>query len=596
MYKSDKWRHKLSRVCLSGMLCLTLICMGTIVIGTPSAYAGGVPGGNISDPVVRAVDIAKPAVVRIITQMAGLLTVNFSNGQNVTFPLTLQNGFNGYPVAVSGTGAFISAHGDILTADHVVHPVQDDRTAVDQALDQLASQDVSDYINHHLNPAQPTTPDQVAQELISGQLRSTSQYQQQQSFAYLSTDYSGPLSVTNFQDIPPSQYALVDQIEKFSPFNDQDIAIIHVSGMDNMPMLQLGNSSDVQEQDTLTIIGFPGNGDVAGTTATDLLSSSINQVLVSSIKTTNTGSQVIQVGGNVEQGDSGGPALDSNGQVVGIVSFGAADTAGSTSFLRTSNSAQQLIQAAGISTAPSAFQQAWSKAFNDYASNVPGHWHQSMREFQQLANTYPNFKAVQPFLQYASQQAQTEKQTQEANSPTSNNTPATSRSGFGSLNPMYIIIGGVVVLIVLVGSGLAISRRRKPALAALPPTPAGYSAALPNPAAASQAFPYQAPSAYPPPNYGARAGQAPQPAGYPPQSALPSTPQPGNPSPQQMLGSGMSAFGAPPVPVTPRPASAAPAPQWRTWACGHVNRDDARFCRVCGEPAPPTPIVRRVEQ
>ncbi len=311
MYKSDKWRHKLYKVYLSGIVCLVLVSIGIMVGGTSAVYADGVPGGNISDPGVRAVDIAKPAVVRIITQVVGQLTVNFSNGQNVTFPLTPQNGLNGYPLDASGTGAFISAHGDLLTADHVVHPVQDDRTALDQVLDQEASPDVANYINQHLNPSQPATPDQVTQELISGQLQSTSQYQQPQSAVYLSTDFSGPLSVTNFDDIPTSQFALVDQIKKFSSFNNQDIAVIHVNGMDNMPMLQLGDSSAVQEQDTLTIIGFPGNGDVAGTSATDLLSSSINQVLVSSIKTTNTGSQVIQVGGNVEQGDSGGPALDS---------------------------------------------------------------------------------------------------------------------------------------------------------------------------------------------------------------------------------------------------------------------------------------------
>jgi len=35
--------------------------------GTPAVYAGGTPGGKVADPVVRAVDIAKPAVVRIIT-------------------------------------------------------------------------------------------------------------------------------------------------------------------------------------------------------------------------------------------------------------------------------------------------------------------------------------------------------------------------------------------------------------------------------------------------------------------------------------------------------------------------------------------------
>ena len=591
-----------------------------MVAGVPAVYADG-PGGNVSDPVVRAVDIAKPAVVRIITQVVGQLTVNFPGGQSVTFPQTPQQGFNGYPLDFSGTGAFISAHGDILTADHVVNPVQDDRTTLDQGLQQTASQDVANYINQNLKPAQPATPDQVTQQLNSGQLPSTTQYQQPKSRVYLSVEFSGPLSAPDFQSIPASQYANVDQIKQHSPFDALDTAIIHVNGMDNMPMLQLDDSSTVQEQDQLRIIGFPGNGDVS-TAPTDFLKPSINIINVSAIKTFN-GSPVIQVGGNVEQGDSGGPALDSHGKVVGIVSFGSVATQGSTSFLRTSNSAKQLIQQAGIDTAPSSFQQSWSKAFNDYASTTPGHWHQSSQEFQQIATQYPRFQAINPFLQYTKQQAQTEPQTQGTNMTS----PGTSNaSASGGLNPVYIVIGGGAALIVLLLGGLAVSRRRKPAAAAASgyPYASGQSYGTPpSTPGVSQSQPGQSPSAVIPqtpvhpgqsgyqqqPGYGSRAGYQSQPAAPAPQPGLPS--QPAAPQqnyrPQPAPSSGMAAFGAPNVPNTPQPTSAAPdatlvarpntpSSQWRTWPCGHTNRYDARFCGICGEPAPPAPIVRRVEQ
>ena len=154
--RSNKWGRSLYRVCLLGMVCLALACLEMAAGFAPSAFASG-PGGNVSDPVVRAVDVANPAVVRIITQTVGQLTVNFTNGKTVTFPLTPQDGFNGYPLGTSGTGAFISAHGDILTADHVVHPIQDDKTALDQFLDQEAAPDVAKYINDNMKPAQPAT-------------------------------------------------------------------------------------------------------------------------------------------------------------------------------------------------------------------------------------------------------------------------------------------------------------------------------------------------------------------------------------------------------------------------------------------------------
>jgi hypothetical protein len=61
----------------------------------------------------------------------------------------------------------------------------------------------------------------------------------------------------------------------------------------------------------------------------------------------------------------------------------------------------------------------------------------------------------------------------------------------------------------------------------------------------------------------------------------------------------MAAFGAP-VPGTTLPQTGAPpsvlSGTLRPWPCGHMNRSNARYCSICGEPAPPPPTQRRVEQ
>jgi hypothetical protein len=604
------------------MMCLMLAGLEMTTGLVPAAYASG-PGGNVSDPVVRAVDIAKPAVVRIFTLVVSQLTVTFANGNTVTFPQTPQDGFNGYPLQLSGSGAFISAHGDILTADHVINPVQDDKTAMDQFLDQTASQDVANFINR--NSQQQVTPDQVTQELVSGQLRSTPIYQKPQSQVFRSTDYSGPISATSFQQLPASQFANVDQIKASSPFSQFDTAIIHVSTMNDMPMLQLGDSSTVQTQDQLTIIGFPGNGDV-NNSPNDILTSSINVIQVSSIKTTPSGAPLIQVGGNVEQGDSGGPALDSTGQIVGIVSFGTSTTGGGTSFLRASSSAKQMIQQAGIDITSSPFQKAWKQAFTDYSSTAAGHWHQSVQEFQQLADQYPQFKAVTPFLQYATQQAQNEPQT--STTQRNNNQAAGSPGG---LNPVMIIILGLVLLVIVVfGGSFLVSRSRQQKLAlsngaaspTMPPsyfgTPGQSYGTLPAnaPGMAQPGAPVPQTPAYPGQTAFAQFGQAPtqmpSPAPQPAYRPQPSAPQPAfwpqQPA-QSAVNNSMTAFGAPAapgaLPATPQPqpsdstrvASPGTAlPQWRIWPCGHTNRFDSSFCGTCGESAPPAPLVRRPEQ
>lgn len=558
-----------------GLVCLFLL---GVVGNTKTSYADGGPGGNVSDPVVRAVDIAQPAVVRILTTLNGHVIVHFplasGKTQDVTFPQNTQ----GYPLELSGTGTFISAHGDILTADHVINPPHDQ--SLSSFLDDQAAQDIATYIAQH-SSSQPS-PSQVAAQLKSGQLPSDVMYDPASSEVFLSSDYTGPLTVTSMGTVPANIHATVDRIEKQSSFDQADVAIIHVP-MNDMPSVLLGDSSKVQRQDNLTIIGFPGNADVNTANPTDFLTSSVNKIFVSSLKTTQSGAPLIQVGGNVEHGDSGGPALDNQGQIVGIVSFGlATDTPGATSFLQASNSAQALVQSLNLDTTPGAFQKAWSQAFADYASTTAGHWHTTQQEFQVLANGYSLFKAIQPYLTYAQAQARTESTTQ---GPSTSPGSATQGGGTSSI---WLILGGVVLILGALVLFVAVQRGRSKRTSAAP--------AL----VQSQSQPAQMPA---PPSSMAQSG-----------SGNYSFPQQYGPRSGPEQGAGMAAFGAPPSSRMP-PMGQMPSPSGpngsastlptmptvnsgilRPWPCGHMNRSNARYCSICGEPAPPGPPYGNYEQ
>src|SRR6266852_7336977 len=416
---------------------------------TSGAHASGNPDGAVSDPVVRAVDMARPAVVRIFTDINSQLTVKFSPKQSITFPL----GGGYYRSTFTGTGTFISAHGDILTADHVINPPHDDQ--LNQDLYMQAAPDIADYINKHVPSDSPVTQDEVTQELSSGQLASHLRYGKTQSLVYLSTDYSGPLTATKLHKVPAQLQAPVDCIEAQSSADAQDVAIVHANFNDTASV-QLGDSSSVHEQDMLTIIGFPGNGDVSDL-PTNLLTSSVNQIMVSSLKTTDQGAQVIQVSGNVEDGDSGGPALDSNGNVVGIVSFGLSGQ-GSTNFLQASDSARVLVQSRHRDTTPVPFEKAWLQAFNDFAASTPGQWYKAQQELATLHSHYPAFQALIPYLQYAQTQAKCSGGAcpHQASPPTSS-----THSQSKTISPLAWTILAAMVIIVLTLALFAQNLRRR---------------------------------------------------------------------------------------------------------------------------------------
>jgi hypothetical protein len=468
---------------------VTLAGLGSVLLWPGGALAAATqpggerpPGGNFTDPVVRQVDIAQPAVVRIGTSERATIDVQLCT-RAVRLPL---NGGT-YSVDLTGSGAFVSANGDILTADHVVDPPG-------EFVAEFAAVDIAELLNNAsaFDPGcrfPAVTADDVANGAADNLL--TPHVSSRRSIVWMGTAFSGPVSYSKLSEVPTLDATIVAN----SSYTQDDVALIHVDLTDT-PSIQLDNSTAVAVEDNLIVIGFPGNGDV-NENPTNFLTSSVNEVLVSSIKAADNGSELIQVGGNVEHGDSGGPAIDAAGHIVGIVSFGGPDPRGITSFLRASNNALDVMQSHDITTTPGAFQQEWSQAFTDYAATYPGHWHTAAQEMGAIASSYPTFAGLTPYLHYA--------QVAEASESVSNG---------GTVSGTALEVGVAIgVLVLLLGGGAAIlylymrGRRRQRT-----PTMLSSGGATSYGGYATPAPPY---GAIYPPGYGPSGRYGP-PAGYPP--------------------------------------------------------------------------------
>ncbi|TMC20852.1 MAG: trypsin-like peptidase domain-containing protein [Chloroflexi bacterium] len=386
----------------------------------------------VSDPAGRAVTIAKPATVRLWTDVLGHLTVQFPPTTSVSFP---QQTNGNYRLSSIGTGIFISSQGDVLTADHVVHPPDQ---VLNPKLYAAAAQDVANYINHNAKAgsAQVTAKD-VLQQLTSGTLQSSAVYASPTIRVYLSTDYAGPYAAPDLQSLPSTSVMTVDAIKAHSPFDQKDEAIVHVPTTTDTASVAVNGDAMLKPQAFLT--------------------SSPTSVVVSSIKSSESGPPLIQIGNSINDGNDGSPALNSQGEIVGTESFVLPNSPG-VSFLQASKSALQLAQSINLDLTPGPFQKLWSQAYNDYAATTPGHWHKAEQEFTHLARSYPQFQAVQPLLTEARTQAEAEPTPFVSPTPTQgqhvsqgSNSSSSVAHPF-SLAPWQawaIMIGGVVLLLML---------------------------------------------------------------------------------------------------------------------------------------------------
>jgi hypothetical protein len=480
----------------------------------------------LSDPVVRAVDVASPAVVRIVTTVSGKVTLPLC-GTFVTLPVSGAP----YTLGWSGSGAFVSANGDILTAGHI---------AQIEAADEIdglyhngrAAVDIAIALNNNaacLGLNFIVTPNDVANGVVPA-LGITPQFNPTfptpTYYSFHSTSYSGELTgsgstqgeLATLLAAPNLKATKVD----FSPFEQDDVALLHVALTDT-PSIQLGDATAVAAQDKLTIIGFPGNGDLdaalGGLDPTNLLTPSVNIVTVSAIKHNKNGSQLIQVGGNVEHGDSGGPALDADGHIVGIVSFGGIDIPMGTSFLRSSENALAMLKKNNIDTKPGAFQTAWQQAFADYSATYSGHWRKAADELNTLSAKYPDFRAVTPYKAYAATAAANEQVNGSTQTP--------------SLLVIGAVAGGAALLLIVV-IALIVGAQRRARQRRLAATQVAqlqqYNPGYPYPTYAQPTIPRDAsgqyPPAYPPqypPTYPGypQAGSAPTTVATPPPQETP---------------------------------------------------------------------------
>ena len=89
--------------------------------------------------------------------------------------------------------------------------------------------------------------------------------------------------------------------------SQQDLAILRVSNV-STPTLPLGNSDAIQIGESVYAVGNP-KGYLEGT---------FTEGVVSGIREFRTGSRRIQISAPISKGSSGGPVLNSKGEVIGV--------------------------------------------------------------------------------------------------------------------------------------------------------------------------------------------------------------------------------------------------------------------------------------
>jgi len=254
-----------------------------------SALFLAVPGiaGGAEPSVQETVLRAKPAVLLVLAEVTSEVTVTCPTGgpRRVT-PA---------PFRDTGTGWFISPSGWVVTNGHVVSPAhQPHKGIAEQQIEQGVRQACGDV------------GDAATAAAIRG--------------AKIKLAPSISVILSNGMRFPAT-------VVKYSPpvagqgMSGRDLALVKLEAAD-MPSLALGDSSNAQIGDRLHILGFPGvvlSHELLNASAK--VEASVTNGAISGFKQDIANQPVIQTDAPAAWGNSGGPVVGAQGEVLGVLTF-----------------------------------------------------------------------------------------------------------------------------------------------------------------------------------------------------------------------------------------------------------------------------------
>jgi S1-C subfamily serine protease len=276
----------------------------------------------------------------------------------------------------SGTGFIIHPDGMILTSGHVVAPTRD-RAALERDLRRNGA--IAALVRHFPIDALRTIYREETLERYVEPLLAAGRVEKMQVLSQV--------ELSNGEALPY-------RIRRWSPaLNERgtDLALLQIDRK-SLPSLPLGDSEQTRIGQSIFSVGYPAVASstdevIGGWLSRDTdLEATFNPGTITAIKRNIANTPVLQSNVAIYRGNSGGPAVNLDGQVIGVSTWGHTD-AEQIKFLVPINVARQFVADAGVRPrSDGAFDRHYRAALEGARD---GQWMQARAELQQAARIFP---------------------------------------------------------------------------------------------------------------------------------------------------------------------------------------------------------------
>lgn len=300
----------------------------------------------------------------------------------------------------SGTGFIVSPDGYIVTNAHVVFTGKDNENELLKALFGAIQSELIQEVSKYYNI--PEEDKQKVVEILSQKFMAY--FLQYGSFSgvtkniYVVNGIPKPgedLETKSWQAVVKKEGSIMDRVGEEWTWG-RDVAVIKVN-KSNLPTVRLGDSDKVEPGDKVFIIGYPDTGLDEFFEPTALMEPTVSQGVISARRTLKNGMETLQTDAAINHGNSGGPAYNNKGQVIGLATFGAGPEQGieAIKFCMPINLAKEYLNELNVKNKKSALDEAYEQALEAF-------WARdcttAITKFEEALTFYPDHPFAQEYI------------------------------------------------------------------------------------------------------------------------------------------------------------------------------------------------------
>lgn len=356
--------------------------------------------------------------------------------------LSGSGGSRNVPVQITGVGSgfFVTPDGYIVTNAHVVS--EDEKVLkmqiAQQALGQLLEQDLKE-LQEEVGSVSEETKKQLQAAVIDF-------YSNNMSIGDIKRDVATLYGVGVPGVMVQPKPSPVEVIESGlgSPIPGKDVAILKAQG-DNYPTLPLGDDKALKTGEQIFPLGYPADATFfQAFDPSSVTESSLTSGLVSAQKTMEGGWTAIQTDAAIRGGNSGGPALNSKGEVIGLSTFGLRDqqtgaSAQGANFLVPTSIVKEFLDRTNVKPTTGPVTEKWTEAVLLMEQKY-------YKAAQEKLNEVNALRPGMPWVQNAISTVTKEMMAGNDKTPSM---------------VMPLAIGGGVALVIIIGAVAMMSKRKK---------------------------------------------------------------------------------------------------------------------------------------